>query len=80
VALKKFPELGDLLARLEQLGARCRGISGSGPTVFGLFDTLEAAREAGLALRRSFAGWLAAVQGLTGLEPDTAWERQVWMI
>ncbi len=80
VALKRFPELGDILKRLGQLGARAQGVSGSGPTVFGLFATLEAAREAGRRLRRSFSGWLAAAQGLTGQESDTTWETRVWMI
>ena len=80
VALKRFPELGEMLARLRQLGARAQGISGSGPTVFGLFATPEAAREAGRRLRPSFAGWLAAAQGLTGRETDTTWENRVWMI
>jgi 4-diphosphocytidyl-2-C-methyl-D-erythritol kinase len=80
VALKRFPELAEMLKGLRQLGARAQGISGSGPTVFGLFATPEAAREAGRRLRRSFAGWLAAAQGLTGRETDTTWENKVWMI
>jgi len=80
VACKRFPELKDLLARLKQLGARAQGLSGSGPTIFGLFPTLEAAREAGRHLRRSFSGWLAVAQGLTGQETDLTWENQVWMI
>jgi len=80
VACKRFPELKDLLARLKQLGARAQGLSGSGPTVFGLFPTLEAAREAGRRVRRSFSGWLAVAQGLTGQETDLTWENRVWMI
>jgi 4-diphosphocytidyl-2-C-methyl-D-erythritol kinase len=31
VALKRFPELAELLAGLSGAGARCQGISGSGP-------------------------------------------------
>ena len=69
-----------MLERLRQLGARAQGISGSGPTVFGLFATPEAARDAGRRLRPSFAGWLAAAQGLTGRETDNTWENRVWMI
>jgi 4-diphosphocytidyl-2-C-methyl-D-erythritol kinase len=80
VACDRFPELKDLLGRLKQLGARAQGLSGSGPTVFGLFPTLEAAREAGRRVRRSFSGWLAVAQGLTGQETDLTWENQVWMI
>ena len=80
VALKRFPDLNDLLKRLRDLGARAQGLSGSGPTLFGVFPTLEAAREAGRNLRRSFTGWLAVAQGLTGQETDTTWEKRVWMI
>ena len=80
VALQRFPELGDFLKQLRELGARTQGVSGSGPTVFGLFDSPEAAREAGRRLRKSFTGWLAVAQGLTGQETDTTWENRVWMI
>lgn len=80
VALPRFPELEDLLEQLAGSGARTQGLSGSGPTVFGLFDTPEAAREAGRNLRRSFSGWLAGAQGLTGQERNTDWENRAWMI
>ena len=80
VALKRFPELAELLAGLSDAGAWCQGISGSGPTLFGLFPTREAAHEAGLRLRRTFRGWLAVARGLTGPEPETTWEHHVWMI
>jgi 4-diphosphocytidyl-2-C-methyl-D-erythritol kinase len=80
VALKRFPELAELLAGLSDAGAWCQGISGSGPTLFGLFRTREAAHQAGLRLRRAFRGWLAVARGLTGLEPETTWEHHVWMI
>jgi 4-diphosphocytidyl-2-C-methyl-D-erythritol kinase len=80
VALKRFPELADLLAGLREAGAWCQGVSGSGPTLFGLFPTREAAHEAGLRLRRTFQGWLAVARGLTGPEPESTWEHHVWMI
>jgi 4-diphosphocytidyl-2-C-methyl-D-erythritol kinase len=80
VALRRFPELAELLAGLCDAGARCQGISGSGPTLFGLFPTREAAQQAGLRLRRTFRGWLAVARGLTGPEPETTWEHHVWMI
>ncbi len=79
VAVRRFPELAELQARLRQAGAVTQSVSGSGPTVFGLFATWEAAREAARVLRRSFPGWLAAAQGLTGRETDNAWERRLWM-
>jgi 4-diphosphocytidyl-2-C-methyl-D-erythritol kinase len=80
VAVKRFPELAQLLASFHDAGAWCQGISGSGPTLFGLFHTREAAHEAGLRLRRTFPGWLAVARGLTGTEPESTWERDVWTI
>jgi 4-diphosphocytidyl-2-C-methyl-D-erythritol kinase len=80
VAVKRFPELAQLLAGLAAAGAWCRGVSGSGPTLFGLFRSREAAQQAGLRLRRTFRGWLAVVRGLTGPEPEMTWENHVWTI
>ena len=80
VTLKKHPELMEMLETLERLGAQARGMSGSGPTLFGLFPTLEAARQAGRELRGVFPGWMALAQGLTGREVGTAWGEQTWMI
>lgn len=80
VALKRLPELGGLLDTLKEAGARAQGVSGSGPTVFGLFSTPEAAQNAGRALRPSFQGWMAVARGLTGQEPQTTWENHTWMI
>jgi 4-diphosphocytidyl-2-C-methyl-D-erythritol kinase len=80
VVVKRLPELVPLLAGLGESGAWCQGVSGSGPTLFGLFATREAAQQAGLRLRRTFRGWLAVTQGLTGPELETAWENHVWMI
>ncbi len=80
VAVKRFPELAQLMDGLDEAGAWCRGISGSGPTIFGLFRTREAAQQAGLRLRRTFRGWLAVARGLTGPEPETNWEHHVWTI
>jgi 4-diphosphocytidyl-2-C-methyl-D-erythritol kinase len=80
VALGRFPELADLLTQLQALGAMTQGISGSGPTIFGLFSTRAAAWEAGRFLRRTFPGWLAVTRGLTGDEADFSWEEQAWKI
>jgi len=80
VALRRFPELAARLAELKDAGAWCQGISGSGPTLFGLFPSREAAQQAGLRLRRTFRGWLAVARGLMGPEPETAWEKHVWTI
>jgi 4-diphosphocytidyl-2-C-methyl-D-erythritol kinase len=80
VALKRFPELKACLDDLKDAGAWTQGISGSGPTLFGLFVSKEAAQQAGLKLRRSFKGWLAVARGLTGPEPQTTWENDAWTI
>jgi 4-diphosphocytidyl-2-C-methyl-D-erythritol kinase len=80
VAIKRFPELVARLDDLREAGAVTQGISGSGPTLFGLFPTREAAHQAGLKLRRSFRGWLAVARGLTGPEPEMTWENDVWTI
>jgi len=80
VAVKRFPELAQLLAGLHDAGAWVQGISGSGPTLFGLFRTREAAHQAGLRMRRTFRGWLAVARGLTGPEPETTWEHHIWTI
>jgi len=80
VALKRLPNLKGILDDLRSAGALTQGISGSGPTLFGLFVSKEAAREAGLRLRRTFRGWLAVARGLTGIEPETTWENDAWTI
>ena len=74
VAIRRLPELAELLERVRQAGAVAQSVSGSGPTIFGLFPTWEAVKEAARALRQSFPGWLAVAQGLTGQETDNAWE------
>jgi 4-diphosphocytidyl-2C-methyl-D-erythritol kinase len=50
---------------LSQAGARAQGMSGSGPTLFGLFHDREAAETAATQLRQHFSGWLAVARGLT---------------
>ena len=78
MAIRRLPELAELLERLRQAGALTQSVSGSGPTIFGLFATREAAQDAARALRQSFQGWLAVAQGLTGRETDNTWESRVW--
>ena len=80
VALKRFPELTAVLDHLKDAGAWTQGISGSGPTLFGLFSSRDAAQQAGLTLRRSFKGWLAVARGLAAPEPETTWENDAWTI
>lgn len=52
VSFRLHPELEALVARMDALGALGSRMSGSGPTVFGLFATEEAARNAAQALLR----------------------------
>ncbi len=44
--LKKYPEVADLKEYMTEAGAEFSLMSGSGPTVFGIFGTVEAAKEA----------------------------------
>lgn len=80
VTLKQHPQLGQLLETMESLGAQAQGMSGSGPTLFGIFPSLDAARAAGQELRKTFPGWMAVARGLTGLEGNETWWEQTWMI
>lgn len=76
VTLSSYPELGDLLDGLSRAGARIWGMSGSGPTLFGLFMEAGAAREAARQLRETFSGWLTVARGLTRAEGEAGWEMQ----
>ncbi len=79
VTFRAYPELAAWVARLKEAGALAAGMSGSGPTLFGLFWEQAAALAAARDLRREFPGWLAVARGLTGQEPP-GWEDEVWMI
>ena len=76
VTLKRYPELREFLAGLSRAGARAQGMSGSGPTLFGLFQEAEAAQAAAAQLRQNFSGWLAVARGLTRTEGAAGWENQ----
>ena len=43
VLRKTYPEIGDIKKNLQSSGALYAGLSGSGSTVFGVFDNLKAA-------------------------------------
>lgn len=55
VTLTAYPEIGKRKAALLQLGAEFAMMSGSGPTVFGIFPTEEKAVDAARALAKQFA-------------------------
>jgi 4-diphosphocytidyl-2-C-methyl-D-erythritol kinase len=80
VTLHRYPELREALETLAQAGARAQGMSGSGPTLFGLFLEAPAAQAAAARLREQFSGWLAVARGLTRGEGRAGWENQAWII
>ena len=61
-----MPEIGDAMAALRQT-ASCLsvGMSGAGPTVFGLFGSEASAQAAAEGLRRAAPGWWIAVSKLS---------------
>ena len=79
VTLKAFPQLGVLKVALSRQGAQATLMSGSGPTVFGVFPHQAAAQRAAEHLKNTGAGWLQVTQGisgdhlLTGPEESLAW-------
>ena len=56
VTIAMHPVIADIKAAMLACGAAGSLMSGSGPTVFGLFETEEAARGAAADLRRKFPG------------------------
>lgn len=54
VTIPMYPRISRLKQELVQLGAEGALMSGSGPTVFGLFQEEEKAKEAAAAIRRKF--------------------------
>lgn len=64
VTLGRYPALSDLKQGLVAEGALGALMSGSGPTVFGLFTDAEAARRAAASLKATTGFWATAVQGV----------------
>ncbi len=62
VALKSFPVIAEIKDRLFKQGAIFSLMSGSGPTVFGVFDSFEKAEDASLIFNDF---WTAVVQTVT---------------
>ena len=52
VTIQRYPEIQALKDGMEKMGALKAMMSGSGPTVFGLFDDRRTAREAYERLRK----------------------------
>lgn len=70
VTSRWYPEIGWLKKKLLELGAQAALMSGSGPTVFGLFSGEAAASQAAAVLARETGYWVQAVRGLTRRETD----------
>ncbi len=64
VTLTRYPELADLKQALWQEGAAGALMSGSGPTIFGLFTDKDTAVRAASRLGASTGFWTTAVQGV----------------
>jgi len=62
VTIPAFPVISEIKDELIALGACCSLMSGSGPTVFGLFDNEATARAAGEALRGNNDWFVAVVE------------------
>jgi 4-diphosphocytidyl-2-C-methyl-D-erythritol kinase len=65
VTLNRYPELVDLKQALLTEGAVGVLMSGSGPTIFGLFTEPGAAVQAAARLQEATGLWTTAVQGVT---------------
>lgn len=64
-AAERHPVIGEIKAMLYECGAKYSAMSGSGPTVFGVFESADAADEAGTYVSRRMPGlWLAAAKTL----------------
>jgi len=64
VTVRQFPVIGEIKERLLAAGARGALMSGSGPTVFGLFDSVAGARHAAQELAGERAWFVTAVKTL----------------
>lgn len=64
VTIPVFPVIADIKTRLKALGAAGSMMSGSGPTVFGIFNSFDAAEAARRAVAKSTDWFTATVQTL----------------
>jgi len=64
VTMARYPELAELKTALRRQGAQGVLMSGSGPTVFGIFPTAASARAAASRLQADTGLWTAAAQGV----------------
>ncbi|HUB01759.1 MAG TPA: hypothetical protein VL983_03700 [Terriglobales bacterium] len=69
VAFSEFPELRDIKRALERAGSRYTSLSGSGSTLYGLFESAEAAKRGAKGLQK---------QGLKAIATRTLTRREYW--
>jgi len=61
--IREFQVIGELKERMLTMGARVSLMSGSGPTVFGVFDSRETAEKAAEAMKHSVSSlWFSIVE------------------
>ena len=61
VTIKRFPVVGEIKKRLIADGASGALMSGSGPTVFGIFSGFEEADRAAMKLSAKYGWWTQTV-------------------
>lgn len=81
-AIRLCPPIGRLIARMRELGAVAASMSGSGATVFGVFDSAEAAAKAARELHSSSSSqeiWVRRTRTLARREVDRiSWGVAKW--
>lgn len=67
VVIERYPVVGEIKERMLKEGALISAMSGSGPTVFGVFDSKDMAEKAANAIKPSaYGGWYKVVETLIG--------------
>lgn len=65
VVVERYPVVGNIKDRMLEKGAVISAMSGSGPTVFGVFDSRDTAKKAAKSMKPSaYGGWCRIVETL----------------
>jgi 4-diphosphocytidyl-2-C-methyl-D-erythritol kinase len=59
IVIPAYPEIGEIKKRLKQAGAKYASLSGSGSTVFGIFNDEAQAKRAEIKFRKQYHAFLA---------------------
>ncbi|MGB9715216.1 MAG: 4-(cytidine 5'-diphospho)-2-C-methyl-D-erythritol kinase [Thermodesulfovibrionales bacterium] len=65
VVIKRYPAVGEIKKRLLERGALISSMSGSGPTVFGVFESLEEAKNSSKSFKDC---WTAVVRTMKNID------------